>query len=144
MSEPAEPGWRWSLRVYIEDTDAGGIVYHANYLRYMERARTEFIRYLGFPRLETIDTRVMFVVHSLSMQYLQAARLDDELTVTARPQRIGKTFLDFEQVIHRAETVLSRGDVRVACIWSDRPRSAPLPPSLREQVLLWLARHSSS
>ena len=74
-----------TVRVYIEDTDAGGIVYYVNYLKFMERARTEFMRSLGYGKTAIFSDDKMFVVHSANVQYLGAARLDDELSVTAVP-----------------------------------------------------------
>lgn len=123
--------FHWPVRVYIEDTDAGGIVFYANYLRYMERARTEFIRSLGFPRIETVDESVMFVVHSLNIRYRAPARLDDELTVTAKVSQIGKTFMDFEQTVRRGPQMLVEAAVKVACIDRQRLRPHALPETLK-------------
>ncbi len=108
----------WPVRVYIEDTDAGGIVFYANYLRFMERARTECIRHLGFPRLETIDPKVQFVVHSLSLRYHQPARLDDQLSVSADIETFGRTYIQFKQEVRNAitEQLLVEGSIKVACI----------------------------
>ena len=108
----------WPVRVYIEDTDAGGIVFYANYLRFMERARTECIRHLGFPRLETIDPSVQFVVHSLSLRYHQPAKLDDQLSVSADIDTFGRTYIQFKQEVRDAVTdkLLVEGSIKVACI----------------------------
>ncbi|WP_369601651.1 YbgC/FadM family acyl-CoA thioesterase [Hahella sp. SMD15-11] len=121
------------VRVYIEDTDAGGIVFYANYLKFMERARTERIRSLGFPRLETLNPDVLFVVHSLSVRYHGPARLDDLLHVTADMTGLGRTWMDFEQTVLRPEdgAVLTRGQVRVACIDRERQRPVAMPATLR-------------
>ncbi|AZZ91197.1 tol-pal system-associated acyl-CoA thioesterase [Hahella sp. KA22] len=122
----------WPVRVYIEDTDAGGIVFYANYLRFMERARTEFIRSLGFSRLETVDLDAQFVVHSLALQYHSPARLDDEVAVSAHIVKLGRTYMEFEQNITRgakAELLVS-GRVKVACIDKVSFKPRPIPGNL--------------
>lgn len=124
----------WPVRVYIEDTDAGGIVFYANYLRFMERARTEYIRNLGFPRIEAVDDSVMFVVHSLNIRYLSSACLDDELMVTAKIVKIGKTYLDFEQQVLCGERLLTDAQVRVACLDTALRRPSALPDALSHRI----------
>lgn len=122
----------WPVRVYIEDTDAGGIVFYANYLRFMERARTERIRALGFPRLETIDPNVLFVVHSAQLRYHRPARLDDRLQVTADLVELRRTSMTFAQVVthtDRAEKLVE-GQIRVACIDRERMRPVAMPEAL--------------
>ncbi|MBK8973588.1 MAG: tol-pal system-associated acyl-CoA thioesterase [Hahellaceae bacterium] len=126
--------FQWPVRVYIEDTDAGGIVFYANYLRFMERARTEFIRDLGFPRIETVDESAMFVVHSLNIRYLSSACLDDELMVTANVVKVGKTYLDFEQQVWCGERLLTDAQVRVACLNRLNRRPSALPDSLSHRI----------
>ncbi|WP_020408099.1 tol-pal system-associated acyl-CoA thioesterase [Hahella ganghwensis] len=128
--------FRWPVRVYIEDTDAGGIVFYANYLRFMERARTECIRFLGFPRIETIDPEVQFVVHSLQVRYHQPARLDDQLQIGADIVRCGRTFMQFQQEVRDAETdkLLVEGSVKVACIDQQSFRPRALPPALLSAI----------
>lgn len=115
------------LRVYIEDTDAGGIVYYVNYLKYMERARTEFMRSLGYGKTAIFSDDKMFVVHSANVQYLGAARLDDELTVTAVPLKVARSNIVFEQCVSRGGEPLCRGQVRIACVdrGSNRPCAMP-------------------
>ena len=105
-----------NIRVYIEDTDAGGIVYYINYLKFMERARTEFMRALGFGKTAIFSEDKMFVVHSANVQYLGAARLDDVLSVTARPLKVARSNIIFEQCVIRGEDVLCRGEIRIACV----------------------------
>jgi 4-hydroxybenzoyl-CoA thioesterase len=132
------PEFRWPLRVYIEDTDAGGIVYYVNYLKYMERARTEYLRGLGYakndfsgvdagaaPALFTED--FMFVVHSVAVRYRRPARLDDELQATARIVERGAAQLRFEQRILRGAEELCGGEVKVACVdrHTMKPRRMP-------------------
>jgi len=128
----ASDAFAWPLRVYIEDTDAGGIVFYANYLRYMERARTEYIRWLGFPRIDELGESSMFVVHSLSIRYLAPAFLDDELNVTANPVRIGKTWIEFEQQVYRGAVVLTEALVKVVCVDIAARRPRKMPAALAE------------
>lgn len=115
------------VRVYIEDTDAGGIVYYVNYLKYMERARTEFMRAQGFDKRFIFTADLMFVVHSVEVQYLRPARLDDELQVTAEIVENGAAQLLFEQRILRAADEVCSGRVRVACVdvTTLKPRRIP-------------------
>lgn len=135
LSSPQAPdAFAWPVRVYIEDTDAGGIVFYANYLRFMERARTELLRHLGFPRIETIDESVMFVVHRLSLAYRQPAELDDELTVTAIPERIGNTYMLFRQTVSRGRVILVEAEVQVACIHRETRKPTRLPPLMRQRL----------
>ncbi len=107
----------WPARVYWEDTDGGGVVYYANYLKFMERARTEWLRARGFSQAELAATLgVLFTVVELQLAYRKAARLDDALTVTCLPQAEGRATLRFAQQVKRADEVLAEGSVRVACV----------------------------
>jgi tol-pal system-associated acyl-CoA thioesterase len=115
------------VRVYIEDTDAGGIVYYVNYLKYMERARTELMRAQGFDKRFIFTKDLMFVVHSVDVRYHKPARLDDELSVSAKIVENGAAQLLFEQRILRAAEEICVGHVRVACVevGSLKPRRMP-------------------
>lgn len=119
-----------TVRVYIEDTDAGGIVYYVNYLKFMERARTEFMRNLGYGKTAIFDVDSMFVVSSSNVHYLGSALLDDELCVTARPIKVGRASIVFEQLVKRADTLLCKGEVKIACV--DRKSGSPqaMPESM--------------
>jgi acyl-CoA thioester hydrolase len=117
----------FNLRVYWEDTDAGGLVYHANYLKFAERARTELLRQLGIEqdRLRA-DTGLMFVVRRLVAEFLQPARLDDELAVATQLKHLGGASLDLDQEVRRADNALVRLALRIACIGRDgRPARLP-------------------
>jgi len=104
------------LRVYIEDTDAGGIVYYVNYLKFMERARTEFMRSLGFGKDYIFNHDLMFVVCDVKVHYLRPARLDDELVATACiRQRRGASIVMAQRVL-RGDEVLAQGEVTIACV----------------------------
>jgi 4-hydroxybenzoyl-CoA thioesterase len=105
-----------AVRVYIEDTDAGGIVYYVNYLKFMERARTEFMREHGFGKDYIFNHDLMFVVKDIAVVYNSPARLDDELQATASIQRLRGAGIVFNQRICRGDEVLAEGDVTVACV----------------------------
>lgn len=115
------------LRVYIEDTDAGGIVYYVNYLKYMERARTEFMRSLGYDRGAVFNSEHLFVVRDIALAYRAPARLDDELTATASVVEARGASLALSQSVWRGEDLLVSGDVTIACVGREdlRPRRMP-------------------
>ena len=123
------------LRVYYEDTDAAGIVYYANYLKFAERGRTEMMRDLGFAHSEIAqETGIVFTVRRCSADYRAAARLDDMLTVETRIQQIGAATLSLDQQIRRDGETIVALDVLVACIGRDgRPRR--VPPGLRAALM---------
>lgn len=115
------------VRVYIEDTDAGGIVYYVNYLKYMERARTEYLRARGFHKAAMIGADALFVVHSAQISYRAPARLDDNLVVAAHPQRVTPASLVFAQAVRRGDELLCEAEVRIACVnpHTFRPQRMP-------------------
>jgi len=118
----------WTVRVYYEDTDAGGIVYYANYLKFFERARTEWLRSLGIRQQELLDQEgVAFVVRSASVEYIAAARLDDELSLTLTVEKLGRASIQFAQQALRGDVLLSSASVKVGCVdkTAMRPRSLP-------------------
>jgi acyl-CoA thioester hydrolase len=116
------------LRVYWEDTDAGGVVFFANYLKFFERARTEWLRHLGFgqERLR-LETGAMFVVADTAVRFLSPARLDDELSVSVRVVEAGRATLRIAQQVRRDDRVLTEGDIRIGCVDAGtfRPRRIP-------------------
>lgn len=122
------------LRVYIEDTDAGGIVYYVNYLKFMERSRTEFMRSIGYGKTAVFSEDKMFVVHSANVQYLGAARLDDALDVTARPLKVARSNIVFEQSVLRGGELLCRGEIRIACVDRVSNRPCAMPDAMYDQV----------
>ncbi len=123
--------FRWPVRVYHEDTDGTGMVYHANHLKFMERARTEWLRHRGVEQDGLGGLR--FVVRSLCVEYLRPARFNEALEASVRVAKRGRASLTFEQAILRGEEVLCRGEVKVACIDGDA-RPCPLPRWLWEQI----------
>lgn len=124
----------WPVRVYYEDTDAGGVVYYANYLKYLERARTEWLRALGFDQGRLLAERGLgFAVRSITAEYLKPARLDDALTVVARIAAHGRAQVMFDQRIERQGEILLTAQVRIACMDLQRGKAAPMPPDIHEQ-----------
>jgi acyl-CoA thioester hydrolase len=118
----------WTVRVYYEDTDAGGIVYYANYLKFYERARTEWLRSLGIDQQTLRDEHgAIFVVRSANIDYRASARLDDEVTLTLNVEKLGGASVQFTQQAWRGDTLLSSADVKVGCVDAAtmRPRSLP-------------------
>ncbi len=117
------------VRVYYEDTDAGGVVYHTGYIRYFERARTEWLRARGFSQARLAEeVGVLFTVVDLSVRFVRPARLDDLLQVDARVQEVGGASLLFaQQARNEAGELLAQGSVRVACVdaRSMKPRRLP-------------------
>ncbi len=120
----------WPVRVYYEDTDAGGVVYYANYLKFFERARTEFLRAQGFEQ-DALKARhgIIFAVRSVRADYLRPARFNDLLAVSCRLTGHKRASLEFFQQVRREEQVLCEGRVRIACLDASafRPRSIPEP-----------------
>jgi acyl-CoA thioester hydrolase len=118
----------WPIRVYWEDTDAGGVVYHASYLRFLERARSEWMRSLGHAQQELREREdVVFVVRSMRLEFLRAARLDDELDVDVVPVAMRPASLLLGQTIRRGSETLLTAEVKVACVTASdfRPRAVP-------------------
>lgn len=119
---PSEQRFAWPVRVYYEDTDSAGVVYYANYLRYYERARTEWLRALGFEQTDlAAQHQVVFVVRSINVEYLQSARFNDELKITVELGEVGASQIVFMQRAVRETRgadadVLSEARVRVACV----------------------------
>ena len=119
-----------SVRVYIEDTDAGGIVYSVNYLKFMERARSELMRELGYRKAALFDDALKFVVHSMELRYHAPAQLDDLLSVTASIVKVGRAFVVFEQTVQLGTQLLCAGHIKVACVGRDDGKPQPLPAGL--------------
>ena len=127
------------VRVYIEDTDAGGIVYYVNYLKYLERARTELMRTFGLERAAVSDAGWNFVVSEVSLSYKEPARLDDQLRATAVISAVGGATVNFHQTVSRDASVLVAGDIQVACVDRGTGRPTRLDADLRKQLEATLA-----
>lgn len=128
------PEFHFPARVYIEDTDGGGIVYYVNYLKFMERARTEFLRDLGFEHYLHSSEDFMFVVRGAQVRYFSPARMDDALVITAQMRSMGRASFIFHQKVMRGDTVLVGGDIEIACV----KRSDMKPRALPDRLLALL------
>jgi acyl-CoA thioester hydrolase len=123
--------FQWRVRVYWEDTDAGGIVFYANYLKFFERARTEWLRSLGVAqRALKEEAGGMFVVSETSVRYLAPARLDDELLVTAQLQDSGRASLIIAQEARRDGTLLALGTIRIGWVDAATLRPGRIPAAI--------------
>lgn len=119
--------FEWLLRVYYEDTDAGGVVYYANYLKYMERARSEWLRGRGIEQPELLrEYSVLLVVRKVAIEYLKPAVFNDELIVTARISSAGPVRAEFHQTIER-EHVLTEARIEIACVRTPDFKPVPFP-----------------
>lgn len=127
--------FRLPVRVYYEDTDAGGVVYYANYLKYFERARTEWLRTLGFDQSRLArEWNLLFAVRSMEVDYRWPARLDDLIEVVMPPPIVRRASLDFEQAVRRVDdgAALCEARVRIACLDAETFRPRGLPQALQE------------
>ncbi|WP_243405285.1 tol-pal system-associated acyl-CoA thioesterase [Solimicrobium silvestre] len=125
----------WPLRIYYEDTDAGGIVYYANYLKYFERARTEWLRQLGVNQQELADQQqAMFVVKSSLVDYHLPARLDDELQLITVVEKLGRASLVFVQEAWRGTQCLVSGRFKVGCVDTQTIRPCAIPPAVLQAL----------
>jgi acyl-CoA thioester hydrolase len=119
------------VRVYWEDTDAGGVVYYANYLRFMERCRTDWLRALGIDQVRLrAERQLQFAVVNVTVDYLRPAVLNDEILVTAELVRLGGATITFKQTILRGDVQLIDASTRVACLDSATLRARPIPKDL--------------
>lgn len=130
----------WPVRVYYEDTDSGGVVYYANYLRFMERARTEWLRHLGVEQDQARDEHgLIFAVRSIALDYLKPARFNDALQVTVELREMGRASITFGQrVLKQTEgsTIeLCRGEVKIACIDAEMLRPKPIPDFIKTEIM---------
>ncbi len=128
----------WPVRVYYEDTDAGGVVYYANYLRFMERARTEWLRSLGFEQDRLIaEQGIVFAVRAVSLDYLKPARFNDTLQISVTLSDRGRASMSFAQEVRRCGDpvqTLARGQVRIACLDAGCLRPRPIPPGVLAEL----------
>ena len=123
---------RYAVRVYYEDTDAGGVVYHATYLRFAERARTEALRAAGIPHAELLERfALMFVVRHVEVHYVRPARLDDSLVVVTEPRTVGGATLTLRQEVRGPEGPCAVLTVRLACVRSGEGKPGRIPPLWR-------------
>ena len=123
----------WPIRVYYEDTDAGGVVFYANYLKFFERARTEMLRAMGYEQDElTANEGIIFAVRSMQVDYLSPARFNELVQVSAEVILAKKVSLTFEQLITRGDVVLCSSIIRIACLDALTLRPKAIPENLLE------------
>jgi acyl-CoA thioester hydrolase len=127
--------YSFPVRVYFENTDAGGVVYHAEYLKFMERARTEWLRHLGYDH-QTLARlhRTLFVVTAMAIDFAKAARLDDNLAVSVRLESLGKVRCVFLQEVRREDEVLVKAKVTVASVAAEGFKPVEIPEGLRRKM----------
>jgi acyl-CoA thioester hydrolase len=127
--------YSFPVRVYFENTDAGGVVYHGEYLKFLERARTEWLRHLGFDH-QTLarNHRAVFVVTSLAIEFAKPARLDDSVAVSVHLESLGKVRCVFAQEIRREDELLVKAKVTVACVTGESFKPLEIPEALRKKM----------
>ena len=127
--------YSFPVRVYFENTDAGGVVYHGEYLKFLERSRTEWLRHLGFDHQALArNHRIVFVVTQAVVDFLKAARLDDHLAVSVQLESLGKVRCVFAQEIRREDELLVRAKITVACVTGEHFKPAEIPEALRRKM----------
>ena len=127
--------YSFPVRVYFENTDAGGVVYHSEYLKFLERARTEWLRRLGYEhQVLARDHRVLFVVTSMAIEFSRPARLDDSLAVSVRLESLGKVRCVFLQEVRRDDEVLVKAKVTVAALTGEGMKPVEIPEGLRKKM----------
>ena len=127
--------FNWPVRVYYEDTDCGGVVYHSNYLNFMERARTEWLRALGFeqPKLKT-ELGVIFVVHSMTLVFKSPAYFNDQLEIRARLLKVGHGSMEFIQSVTREDHILVEATVKLACVDTTNFKPVGIPEVIKQAM----------
>ena len=130
----------WPIRVYYEDTDAGGVVYHSNYLNFMERARTEWLRALGFeqPHVKA-DMGVIIVVHSMQVEFKSPAYFNDMLDIHCKLTKVGHSSIEMEQKTMREHTLLIKAQVKLAFVNADTFKPLGIPAEIKAAMLPKLA-----
>ncbi len=128
--------FKWQVRVYYEDTDAGGVVFYANYLRFMERARTEWLRSVGFEHEQLINEHdLIFAVKNVTIDYKKPARLDDLLTVTSTLLKHRGASITFQQFINNEKNeLLTQAEIKVACLNATTLKASPMPEALLTEL----------
>lgn len=131
----SEAQFVWPVRVYWEDTDAGGVVYYANYLKFMERARSEWLRSLGVEQTDLAERDgVVFVVRQVEVDYLKPARFNDALRVTCTLAELNKASLVLTQCIERADEPLVTARVKIVCVTREQFRPAKIPYFIQQRL----------
>ena len=135
MSLSSDVPFAIPVRVYYEDTDAGGIVYHTNYLKFMERARTEFLRTTGYDHQQLLEHQRLLVVSDARINFRRPARLDDLLRVTVEVAEVRKVRLVFRQNVYLGEELLCTGEFVIGSIHSETMKPAAITESLRNKIV---------
>jgi acyl-CoA thioester hydrolase len=135
MSASPRPPYRFEMRVYWEDTDAAGIVFYANYLKFFERARSEWLRSLGHEQ-EALrrDAGIAFVVSETAVRYRRPARLDDVLSVSVEVSHLGQASLEIDQRAWRADELLAQATIRIGCVELGTFRPCRIPNDIRDSL----------
>ena len=127
--------FNWPVRVYYEDTDSGGVVYYANYLKFMERARTEWLRHFGLEQDALRDQfGIIFAVRKVQIDYILPAIFNDELIVTAGVNKKGKASINFTQTIIRNNELLSTAEIKIACLDAELFKPVSIPQQILETL----------
>lgn len=122
------------VTVYFEDTDAGGIVYHANYLKYMERARTDWVKSFGVSQQQLLEQNIAFVVKDMQIEFHQSAKLDEVLTVDCQPTKIGSASIIIHQEISAVNNKLVSATVKIACVNVTTKRPCRIPIQILREM----------
>ncbi len=131
MQQSVKSPFLWPVRVYYEDTDAGGVVYYANYLKFFERARTEMLRDMGYEQDQLLENSgIIFVVRAVQVDYLRPARFNEQLQVSAEISLLKPASLTFRQAVTRADELLCQGSIRIACLDANSMRPKIIPEQL--------------
>jgi acyl-CoA thioester hydrolase len=135
LQQGKAPAFCWPVRVYYEDTDSAGVVYYANYLRYLERARTEWLRAVGFEQTDLAAQHgVVFVVRALAIEYLKPALFNDELGISVELARVGASLIVVKQCATRGTDVLASAEVKIACVKISEFKPVRIPQQLLEKI----------
>lgn len=127
--------FEWPVRVYYEDTDSGGVVYHSQYLNFMERARTEWLRQMGFEQDQLIEQHhCIFAVHSMQINFKRPARFNDALVIRSQLNKASGASLVFEQKVFCDDELLCQAEVKVACLDSNRFRPMSIPSFMMTRI----------
>lgn len=130
-----EKGFQWPIRVYYEDTDAEGVVYHANYLNFFERGRTEFLRAIGVDQRKLLEMHTGFVVKNMDIDFIRAAKLDDALVVHTKVAQLKRASLDFlQELVNLEGDVLCRANVKVACVNMQKMKPQAIPTTIASEL----------
>ncbi|MGL5290809.1 MAG: tol-pal system-associated acyl-CoA thioesterase [Vibrionaceae bacterium] len=130
-----ETAFQWPVTIYYEDTDIGGLVYHANYLKYFERARTEFLRSRGITQKILLAEHTAFVVRNMQIDFLQGATLDDHLVVNSHISELRAASLTFSQLlVAHSGAVICKADVKIACINTQQMKPIAIPQFIKSEI----------